>query len=151
MKGFRFRLEQLLDLRAAAEEEMVRKLAAAQRLVTEAEDALGRIQSAEADLRDQVGRALRGVGTVGAVQNLDVVREQLGRQRLIAEAELARVRAEHAEAAENHRQAHQEREILNRLKDRRSKEWRVEVHRREQAVLDEVARGRNLDIGDRSS
>ncbi|NNM31427.1 MAG: flagellar export protein FliJ [Gemmatimonadetes bacterium] len=151
MRGFRFRLEQLLGLRAAAEEETARKLADARRAVDEAQSSVDRIVGSEAELREQVGRAMWAAGTVGAVQNLDVVREQLARQRLAAEAELSRAEGELTEALENHRRAHQEREILDRLRTRRSAEWRVENGRREQAVLDESGRGRGAAAGDWSS
>lgn len=151
MRGFRFRLEQLLDLRTAAEEETARKLAEARQAVGGAKSSVDRILRSESELRKQVGRAMRGTGTVGAVQNLVVVREQLARQRLAAEAELSRAEGHLAEALENHRQAHREREILDRLRTRRSEEWRLEAHRREQAVLDESGRGRSSDIGDVTS
>lgn len=150
MKGFRFRLEQLLDLRAAAEEETARKLADARHTVTGARNMVDRILRSESELREQVGRALRGTGNVGAVQNLDIVREQLARQRVAAEAQLSEAEARLAEAIAAHQQAHQEREILDRLRARRSEEWRIETQRREQSILDEVARGRGGDLGDRT-
>ena len=150
MRNFRFRLEQLLDLRAAAEEATARKLADARHTVTGARNMVERIVRSESELRQQVGRALRETGSVGAVQNLDIVREQLARQRLAAEAQLSEAETRLSEALAAHQQAHQEREILDRLRARRSEEWRVENQRREQAVLDEVARGRGGDLGDRT-
>ncbi|MDH3223828.1 MAG: flagellar export protein FliJ [Gemmatimonadota bacterium] len=143
MRGFRFRLERVLDLRAAAEEEMGRRVADARRAAGRARSVVDRILRSELALRERVGEALRGTRSVGSVQNLEVVREQLARQRLVAEAELVDAEVALREAVENHRKAHREREILDRLRTRRAAEWQVEERRREQSVLDEVGRGRS--------
>lgn len=143
MRGFRFRLEKVLDLRTAAEEEMGRRVADARRAAGRARGVVDRILRSELALRERVGEALQERRSVGSVQNMEVVREQLARQRLVAEAELIKAEGTLEEAVENHRKAHQEREILDRLRSRRAAEWQVEERRKEQSVLDEVGRGRS--------
>lgn len=151
MSGFRFRLEKVRDLRSAEEQEQARRLAQARSKVARARGVVDRIDRAEAGVRDRARAALRGRNPVGMVQNLEVLLNQLGRQRALAEAACASAEEALDAAVEDYQRAFREREIMDRLRERRQDEWRREELRREQGVLDELGRGGSGAGGGRGS
>ena len=143
MNDFRFRLERLRDLRLAEEKETARGLAAAREAVGRAERIVEDLAQAEAQLRERIHDALETSPTAGHMQNLQVVLTQLRRQRAEALAERRHAEALLEESIQRFQDAFREREILDRLRERRREEWARDQLREEQKNLDEVGRGRD--------
>jgi len=136
---FRFRLESLLRVRVALEEEAKRRLAVA---ILARDRAAARV----AELREAQREALdsRRTGLNEAV-DLDrwraTERFLLVVERRIAEAEVAVAQAEArvAEARQALLKAHQDQLILQRLKERRQEQHALELLHEETREMDEIA------------
>jgi flagellar FliJ protein len=139
---FVFGLARVLRLRAGIERERARDLG---RVVREAEARREEAERAAERLArcgEQVSPGAGGVAPAGVLHNL----------RLSVDAAagvLERATASHAEAEqavareqERFREARREKEVLERLRERRREDWRQEVSRGEQKELDEIARNR---------
>jgi flagellar protein FliJ len=145
MSRFKFRLQRLLDLRQKREQEAAGAVAAAR---SEAEAATRR-QAELAARRDQTRQELLPAegqtirvgrlheiaylvhaldGHVATAQKASQAAEQIVQQKL---GELS--------------DAMRDRRVLDRLKDRRSVEWRTEDARQEREVMDAIARTRFND------
>lgn len=138
MKRFTFRLARLLELREAAERhqagEMGRAVHAEAASALRAEQSADRLESA----RDQVTNS--GETTAAGM---------LGVYRLAVEAASAQVEADEQAlkaASENRSReadrftaARQDRQVLERIRERRQAAWGVEAARAEQGATDEVA------------
>jgi flagellar FliJ protein len=136
---FKFPLQRLLDLKAKHEQEMARQLASAQ---TEAQR--------ERDVRDQLARAhaaahsslasTTGDGvTVGELVSLAQTLTPL--QERVTQADERTVAAEHV-VGERHQklnEALQERQVLDRLREKRLDTHRAEENARDLAAMDAIA------------
>ncbi|TVR64199.1 MAG: hypothetical protein EA422_07375 [Gemmatimonadales bacterium] len=143
MKDFKFNLDPILEDRERREQEKARDLVHARQEMDEAR--LIR-EALEARLEDERIHAsgVRGTEKAGMLRNRRVVVEQLREmvnRAVLREAEAASLVSEEKAAF---RRAHQEREALERLRDRRKEEWQTQSRRHEQATLDESARVRHL-------
>jgi flagellar FliJ protein len=139
MKHFRFRLESVLRLREQAEEAARERCAKANGAV---ESAAARLRAAEAAIaasdetrRDVLGRGVR----VDEIEKLRLHGVLLRERRLVAARELEDRKREAEVARRELLQATQQRETLDKLRDRQRHVYAYEAARAEQKLLDELA------------
>jgi len=145
MSRFTFRLQRLLDLRHKREQEAASDAAAARSTAEAARhrelDLSDRRDATRQELLPAEGQTVR-VATLHEVAFL--VRALDDR---VQDAHLTSVAAERSvqEKLVKLGEAMQERRILDRLKDRRSEEWRTDDARQEREIMDAIARDRFAD------
>ncbi|MBK8005960.1 MAG: flagellar export protein FliJ [Gemmatimonadetes bacterium] len=143
MKRFTFRLERLLQLREAAEQERARELASARHEEearrNDAEEAARRLEEA----RRQAAESHAGYMQAGTLRNLELSIGALTVQRQAAaqqhEQSLERLEAER----QQYEAARRDRRVIERLREQRHAAWGEEYNRWEQGVLDETASTRS--------
>jgi flagellar export protein FliJ len=139
MKRFSFRLERLLQLREAAEQERARELGVARR--DEAERRADAVAGEErlAEARAQLAETSRGRAQAGTLQNLDLAIGALAREsQALAdshERSLERLEIERRQFE----QARMAKRVLERLREQRHDAWNDAYTRWEQAQMDETA------------
>lgn len=147
MKRFTFRLERLLQLREAAEQERARELASARHEEearrSDVEEAARRLE----DARRQAAEAHPGYMQAGTLRNLELSIGALTVQRQAAaqqhEQSLERLEAERSQFE----QARMARRVIERLREQRREAWGEELSRHEQGVSDEVGLQRSQRNG----
>ncbi|MGQ9487795.1 MAG: flagellar export protein FliJ [Armatimonadota bacterium] len=137
MRRFVFSLQKVLEYRQRLEEQAIRAFAEAQRHLEREQAVLAELISLREQCLQRSSRAKRL-----AVEMLDV--EQTYLFALEGRIEAQRQRVAEAEAVlEERRQAlieaQRERKALERLRDKHYEQWRQEVLRAEQQVLDDLA------------
>lgn len=139
---FRFPLQRLLELKAAREQEMARQLADARR----GADAERRTRDALAAVHAEAQRSLSltasATPTVGELAALSYTLVQLSERISMAEE---RTSAAEAVADEKHQllaTALQERQVLDRLRERRLESHRDEERARDRVTMDAIALAR---------
>jgi len=151
MSRFKFRLDTVHRLREQAEKERARELATALNDAGSAEAERSALESMEQRTREHI-EALNG--EVGHQQAMSYLVNQVREQKTAAEQRCAEaagvVRERQAEFVE----AVTERKALDRLKERRFRDWKVDAQRRDQKAMDEVnstrsARGSGRDSQNR--
>lgn len=137
---FRFRLEQVLNLRKQVEEQKVRELAQAQGRLLEIEESLRDHAQQEGEFLDSYGR-FEGTGTFSSdqVMAFSEYRDWLSRR----EKDLERREKEWGQEVERRRQtamrASRDRRLLENLKEKRAGQHAQEVLGEEQRFLDEIS------------
>ncbi len=149
MKGFQFRLDRILDLRAKTEKERARLL----RDAMLAEIVRRRsLEEAEARL-DRCALQIAGAGaivtTAGTMQNLGLTINAAA-----GEVEVAETSHQSAEEVvrveqEMFHEARKDRRVVERLREKRHEEWSVESSRLEQSQLDAISHHRRAVGGNR--
>jgi flagellar biosynthesis chaperone FliJ len=139
MKRFSFRLERVLQLRRAAEQEQARALTEARRQEEERRRAAEESAARFALTVRQLSGTPTDLRTAGTLSNLMLTLE-------VAEAAAAAASALHREAVTQvdvelagFDQARQARRAIERLREHRHSDWQQEVSRAEQQEIDEVA------------
>lgn len=145
MSRFKFRLQRLLELRQKKEQEAAGAVAEARTAAKQAE----RRQQALADQRDATRQEmLPAEGQTVRVADLHeiafLVKVLDERVQDAAQVVIAAERSVQEKVSELGA-AMRDRRILDRLKERRTDEWRVEDARQERDVMDSIARGRHAD------
>lgn len=139
MKRFSFRLERVLQLREAAEQEKARALGLALRDEEQAKRDAETGKQRLAEARAQLRRISGAPAQAGLLRNLELSVEQLSHQyALLSEAHAKsteRVSIERA-AFEEARMA---KRVIERLKVQRREAWNQELARYEQGLSDETA------------
>jgi flagellar FliJ protein len=138
-RPFRFRLEPVRALRARAEdqakEELARSMAERARWARRLQDAASQVSSAS---DAQLDAATGGV-SVGQMVAHQAFVERSEREVQAAELDLSRQDAEVAARRVALQQAAQERQVLEKLKDKRAAEHHREAERVEGQLIDELA------------
>ena len=139
MKRFRFRLQKVLDLRAAVEKEKAGKLAEARRNAAEARRARDDLESVRNAGREVLTSSHGSGGSVGHLLNLEYVLEKM--ESYLAEADAACAAADEdvESTLKEYHEASQERRTLDQLREKRLEVWKKEANRQEQKAIDEVA------------
>ncbi len=139
---FKFRLQRLLDLREQKEREMAAELARAEQAAEAARAELANLDAVRAIGRERLHAAHAGAGTVGELRNLAFVLEQLDRQ--VSEANVSVNDAEQQSEAVRQElsEAHVERRVLDRLRERHEGEWREEAVQADRQTMDAIALAR---------
>ena len=139
MSAFKFRLQQVLELREQHEKQVAAKLAEAESAADEARNAHHALEA----IRQNGSQALRAAhgteATVGQLKTIGYVIEQLNTH--IADAQTRVDAADHVvtQARTDLTSALQARRVLSRLRDRHFTEWRTEEGAQEMRQMDELA------------
>jgi flagellar FliJ protein len=145
MSRFKFRLQRLLDLRHKKEQEAASAVAiaraAAEAAALREEDLTTRRDSTRQELLPAEGQTVR-VAQLHEVAFL--VRALDDRVQDAHKVSVAAERSMHERLGELG-DAMRDRRVLDRLKDRRSEEWRTEDARLEREIMDTIARNRFAD------
>ena len=139
MKRFRFRLQKVLDLRAAVEREKARRLADARRDAADARRARDDLESIRNSGREILTGAHGSGGSVGHLLNLEYVLERMESQLEEADAACAEAEKDVESTLREYHAASRERRTLDQLKEKRLEVWKREADRQEQKAIDEVA------------
>lgn len=139
---FRFRLQRLLDLREQREREAALALSRAERESEAARAALADLEAVRQAGRERLVAAHAAAGTVGHLRNITFLLEQLDRQvvdasRSVSEAEAMTDRMRQALG-----EAHVERRVLDRLRDRHESDWRDAAAHADRELMDGIALSR---------
>jgi flagellar export protein FliJ len=139
VKRFRFRLERLLGLREAAEQERARSLGAAARTATAARELADASAQRCVAAQQQIARALDALLPAGLVTNLTVSLAHIATARDAHEQASSAAAAAHHDALTHYQQAHRERRTLERLSEIRRSAHQTEAAREERRQMDEIA------------
>lgn len=149
MKGFHFRLDRILDLRAKTEKDRARHLRDA---MLDERTRRRSLEEAAARL-DRCAEQIMGAGstvtTAGTMQNLGLTMKAAAGQVEVADA--SHQTAEETVRAEQEMftEARKDRRVVERLREKRHGEWSVESSKFEQRQLDEIAHHRRAAGGNR--
>jgi flagellar protein FliJ len=149
LNRFRFRLDNVLKVRAAREDEKKRDFGIAQSHLTQEQGQYSEIKGKIEDL-DRY-RTEHGAGQVSAsqmIQNYSFSRQL--QHRLDQQREEVRKAQEVADEKRSRMvEAMKERKTLERLKERRREQYNQDIRREEQALIDEIAGQRHSDETER--
>ncbi len=144
MTPFKFSLERVRQLRERAEKEAALNLARAQVAERAAHEetatAEARAQRASEALSAQPGQVTR----IGDLRPIAMLRDRLGAAAVEAAQEHVHAQAHVDDGQRTLGTAMQARRILDRLREKKLGDWKVDADREELAVMDEVARTRAL-------
>jgi len=145
MSRFKFRLQRLLDLRNKKEQEAASAVAMA-RSVAEAavereEDLATRRDATRQEMLPAEGQTVRVSHLHEVAFLVRALDDRVVDARKASEAAERSVQEKLGELGD----AMRDRRVLDRLKDRRSEEWRHEDARQEREVMDAIARDRFAD------
>jgi flagellar FliJ protein len=139
MSAFKFRLQQVLDLREQHEKQVAGKLAEAESAADEARVA----QKALETIRQSSSKALHtahgGEPTIGQLKTLGYVIEQLNHHVVDAQSRVDSAEQLVTEARTDLTSALQARRVLSRLRDRHFETWRADDNAQELRQMDELA------------
>ena len=139
MSVFDFSLQKLLELRERQEEQSARELAKARQEAHEARQLHTALQAARDAGRARMALANWGGGVVGHLQNLVDVIGHVDAQIAAAETECGKAEAQVEESMNVMRKRAQERKVIDRLRERRFDQWRIEQSGNERKTMDEFA------------
>lgn len=137
--SFRFPLQRLLDLKARHEREMARQLASAQLAADQERDARDALAQAHAAAHSSLAAATGEGITVGHFVSLAQTLSPL--QERVTQADERTVAAEQVVDERHQRlsEALMERQVLDRLRDKRLDLHRADENARDQAAMDAIA------------
>jgi len=142
MSAFKFRLQQVLELREQEEKQIAAKLAEAETAADEARVA----QKALESIRQSGSQALRSAHstepTIGQLKTIGYVIEQLNHHIIDAQSRVEMAEQLVSQARTDLTSALQARRVLSRLRDRHFATWRAEDNAQEMRQMDELALSR---------
>lgn len=136
---FKFPLQRLLDLKAKREQEMARQLADAQRVADVESAQRDTLSTLREESAAQVATHATGPTSVGALVSLSHAISQIEARMDVAAERVAT--AEHTVALKTGElsTAMRERQVLDRLRDRKLEQFRAEDQRQDQQTMDAIA------------
>lgn len=147
MSAFKFRLQQVLDLREQHEKTVAARLAEAEAAADEARVA----QLALETIRQSSSQALReaheSVPTIGHLKTIGYVIEQLNHHIVDAQGRVDMAEQLVSQTRTDLTAALQARRVLSRLRDRHFETWKVEDGAEEMRQMDELALARFVRRG----
>lgn len=142
MSAFKFRLQQVLELREQQEKQVAAKLAEAEMAADEARMA----QRALETIRQSGSQALRSAHgsepTIGQLKTIGYVIEQLNHHIIDAQSRVEMAEQIVSQARTDLTSALQARRVLSRLRERHYETWRTEGNAQEMRQMDELALAR---------
>ena len=142
MSAFKFRLQQVLELREQHEQQTAVKLAEAETVADEAREA----QKALETIRQSGSQALRTAHasepTIGQLKTIGYVIDQLNHHIVDAQTKVAAAEQNVSKARTDLTSALQARRVLSRLRDRHFATWRVDDSAADLRAMDELALSR---------
>ncbi|MHB1223543.1 MAG: flagellar export protein FliJ [Gemmatimonadaceae bacterium] len=139
---FKFRLQRLLDLRAAREREKSVEMVRAEAECEEMRARLTDLRSAREDGRTRLLAPAGSRGTIGQLRNLAFIVEQLDRQVDSAATAMSVAEGAAAVVRQDLNAAHVERRVLDRLRDRHAADWRDAESQADRQTMDSIALSR---------
>jgi flagellar FliJ protein len=139
MRVFHFSLGKLLDVRKTQEQQKATTLAHARKESDSARRAREDLVEIQQAGRARLAEAHRVGGSIGVLKNMEFLLERMEDQVREADEVVREADERLVESVRHYTQAVRDRNSLDRLKDRRMEEWRVEEGRREQKEIDEIA------------
>ncbi len=147
MSGFRFGLEKVLEMRLKEEQKQARIMADARKDAKAARQAVTDLEALRNAGRERLTGA-HGTGrSVGHLQNLEWVLQRMEKDLEVAEAVASQADATASQRMQEFRQAVQDRQSLDCLKDRQRTEWTAAERAKEQKSMDELALTRHVRGG----
>lgn len=137
--SFKFRLQRILELRAQKEQAEARALAAARDVAEQAQAAHDALSALCDDSRAQVHAATTSAPRIGHLTQFGHVMESLDARRSQASEVVAAADADVQAATSRLEDAARDRRILDRLKVRKTGEYRAEEAQRDRVAMDEIA------------
>ncbi|HEX4882610.1 MAG TPA: flagellar export protein FliJ [Casimicrobiaceae bacterium] len=136
---FKFPLQRLLDLKAKHEQEMARQLANAQTAAQHERDVRDALARAHAAAHSSLASATGDGVTVGELVSLSQTLHPL--QQRVSQADERTIAAEQVVDERHQRlsEALQERQVLDRLREKRLDSHRAEENARDLAAMDAIA------------
>ena len=142
MSVFKFRLQQVLELREQTEKQAAAKLAEAESAADEARVAKKALET----IRQGGSQALRNAHasepTIGQLKTIGYVIEQLNHHIVDAQTRVESAEQTVSESRTDLNSALQARRVLSRLRDRHFATWRVEDNAQQLRQMDELALSR---------
>lgn len=142
MSAFKFRLQQVLELRQQQEKAVAAKLAEAEMAADEARMAQKTLET----IRQTGSQALRNAHgrepTIGQLKTIGYVIEQLNQHIVDAQSRVEMAEQVVQQARTDLTSALQARRVLSRLRDRHFETWRTEGNAQELRQMDELALAR---------
>jgi flagellar export protein FliJ len=142
MSAFKFRLQQVLELREQQEKQVAAKLAEAETVADEARLAHKALET----IRQRGSQALRKAhaneATVGHLNSIGYVIEQLNHHIVDAQSRVEMAEDLVTQARTDLTSALQARRVLSRLRDRHFETWRAEGNAQDLRQMDELALAR---------
>jgi len=148
-RSYRFPLEKVLEIRLEEEQRQAKIVADARRDAQAARDAVQHLEVLKNASRERIRAAHSSGRAVGQIQNLEWIVGQMDGELDHAETRARDAAETVARCLEEFQRAVKERQSLDRLRDRRRKEWLAESRTRDQKNMDEVALHRFVRAGDR--
>jgi flagellar FliJ protein len=139
MSGFRFRLQKVLELRERLELESATRLAAARHEADVAMTLMKDLEGARARGVDKAGETVAGSTSAGELQRIALLIEQLDQHLDVAENAHREAGEKATDLAVAFERAFTDRQIIERLRNRKLADWRDAEQRTDQATMDEVA------------
>ncbi len=141
---FKFRLQRLLDIREQKEREAALALSRAEQERESAQAALAAVQAARQAGRERLVAAHASSGTVGQLHNIAFLLEQLDRQVVAASRTVAEAEAVTQRTRQALNEAHVERRVLDRLRERHESDWRGAAAHADRVLMDDIALSRHV-------
>jgi len=142
MSAFKFRLQQVLDLREQHEKQVAAKLAEAETAADEARVAQKALETIKQSGSQALREAHNGEATIGQLKTIGYVIEQLNHHIVDAQSRVEMAEQVVTQARGDLTSALQARRVLSRLRDRHFADWRVEDNAQELKQMDEIALSR---------
>lgn len=139
MKRFSFRLERLLQIREAAEQEQARLLGVALHDEEMAKQIAADARAKLDESRGQYARISVAPAQAGLLRNLELSIEQLSHQANLLREAHGKTLEKVDEARAAFEEARMAKRVIERLKEQRREAWTQELARYEQSLSDETA------------
>lgn len=142
MGAFKFRLQQVLELREQEEQEVAARLADAESAADEARAAHRALESIQERGSQALREAHQGAATVGQLSTIGYVINQLNQHIIDAQSRVDQTEQVVTETRSDLTSALQARRVLSRLRERHLATWQAEDNARERHAMDELALSR---------
>jgi flagellar export protein FliJ len=142
MSAFKFRLQQVLELREQQEKQVAAKLAEAETVADEARLAHTALETIRLRGSQALRKAHANEATVGHLKSIGYVIEQLNHHIVDAQSRVEMAEQLVTEARTDLTSALQARRVLSRLRDRHFETWRAEGNAHDLRQMDELALAR---------
>jgi flagellar protein FliJ len=142
MSGFKFRLQQVLELREMEEKQVATRLAEAESAADEARVAQKALETIQQGGSQALRDAHASEPTIGQLKTIGYVIEQMNHHIVNAQSRVASAEQLVTKARTDLTSALQARRVLSRLRERHFQTWRVEDNAQEARQMDELALAR---------
>jgi flagellar FliJ protein len=142
MGAFKFRLQQVLDIRQQTERQAAARLADAEAVADEARLAQHALEAVQERGSQALHQAHANEATVGQLKTIGYVIEQLSHQIIDAQTRVDSAEEKVSESRTGLTAALQARRVLSRLRDRHFATWRTADNAQQMKQMDELALSR---------